>query len=84
MHCLHGWFAEIGGKLPYLLLPGAERRPIPAPVLTISVNLMLGRQSKVSGQNGTICRKIMLGNHPLGHRYRVGCGADWFFRDGIR
>ena len=26
----------------------------------------------------------MLGNHPMGHRYRAGLGVGWFIRDGIR
>jgi len=84
MHCLHGWFAEIVFKRPHLLLPAARHGPIPAPVLTNSVQWTLWRQSKITGQNGTICREIMLGNHPVGHRYRAGLGVGWFIRDGIR
>ena len=82
MRQLHGWFAQNAMNLPYLLLPADSHGPIPAPVLANSVIIQLCRHREVSGQHGTICREIMLGNHPLGHRRRIGRRVDWLIRDG--
>ncbi|MEP5180892.1 MAG: hypothetical protein ABJQ85_15045 [Rhizobiaceae bacterium] len=84
MRQLHGWFAELVMNLTHLLLLAADHRPIPAPVLANDAGSALPSRKNVSGQNGTICRKILLGNHPVGHRNRTGSGVDRFIRNGFK
>ncbi len=82
MREVHGWFAEIVTKMTYFLLPGLNHRPIPAPVQTNGADNTPSCQWSNTGHHGKICRKILLGNYPLGHRRCAGCCVDCNLRHG--